>query len=42
VTEYIERDDVNDRVIDVVSRRDAVSHGWLHRVATTICRDQQG
>ena len=42
MTEYVERVDIDDRVLAVVSRRDAVRHGWLHRIATTICRDEQG
>jgi isopentenyldiphosphate isomerase len=42
MTEYVERVDADDRVVAVVSRLEAVRHGWLHRVATTICRDEQG
>ncbi|MFI8391863.1 NUDIX hydrolase [Streptomyces sp. NPDC085540] len=26
----------------VVSRRQAIREGWLHRVAVTVCRDQRG
>ncbi|KHD77617.1 hypothetical protein MB27_10710 [Actinoplanes utahensis] len=29
-------------MLEVVSRRDAVRNGWLHRIATTICRDDDG
>ncbi|WP_078914178.1 NUDIX domain-containing protein [Streptomyces sp. NRRL S-37] len=29
-------------VLGVVSRRDAVREGWLHRVGVVVCRDRQG
>lgn len=29
-------------MLTVVDRAEAVRRGWLHRIATTICRDQQG
>ncbi|MFD6417175.1 NUDIX domain-containing protein [Streptomyces sp. NPDC060194] len=40
--ELVERVDAEDRVLGVVSRRDAVREGWLHRVAVTVCRDGRG
>jgi 8-oxo-dGTP pyrophosphatase MutT (NUDIX family) len=40
--EMVEQVDDQDRVLRVVRRRDAISNGWLHRVATTVCRDGQG
>nr|WP_229697375.1 MULTISPECIES: NUDIX domain-containing protein [Streptomyces] len=40
--ELVERVDERDRVQGVVSRREAVQRGWLHRIATTVCRDEQG
>lgn len=42
VDELVERVDVQDRVLGAVSRRDAVREGWLHRVASVVCRDGQG
>ncbi|MBU5946488.1 NUDIX domain-containing protein [Streptomyces sp. NPDC017966] len=38
----MERVDAQDRVLGVVSRRDAVREGWLHRVGVVVCRDRQG
>ncbi|WP_442805584.1 NUDIX hydrolase [Streptomyces sp. NBC_00385] len=41
--ELVERVDGQDRVLGtVVSRRQAVREGWLHRVAVTVCRDESG
>ncbi|MFG2653531.1 NUDIX domain-containing protein [Streptomyces sp. NPDC048436] len=41
--ELVERVDDQDRVLGVVvSRRQAVREGWLHRVAVTVCRDEGG
>ncbi|UQI45928.1 NUDIX domain-containing protein [Streptomyces sp. HU2014] len=40
--ELVERVDDRDRVLGVVDRGDAVRHDWLHRVASTVCRDQEG
>ncbi|WP_085211845.1 NUDIX domain-containing protein [Streptomyces sp. Amel2xC10] len=40
--ELIERVDERDRVLGVVCRDEAVRHGWLHRVAVTVCRDRDG
>ncbi|MFL5999709.1 MAG: NUDIX domain-containing protein [Streptomyces sp.] len=41
--ELVERVDDQDRVLGVVvSRRQAVREGWLHRVAVTLCRDDRG
>lgn len=42
VDELVERVDAQDRVLGVVSRRDAVREGWLHRVGVVVCRDRQG
>ncbi|MEW2584625.1 NUDIX domain-containing protein [Streptomyces virginiae] len=43
VDELVERVDDQDRVLGaVVSRRQAVREGWLHRVAVTVCRDERG
>ncbi|MFE5677765.1 NUDIX hydrolase [Streptomyces erythrochromogenes] len=43
VDELVERVDDRDRVLGmVVSRRQAVREGWLHRVAVTVCRDERG
>lgn len=42
VDELVERVDVQDHVLGVVSRREAVREGWLHRVAVVVCRDGQG
>nr|WP_107056796.1 NUDIX domain-containing protein [Streptomyces sp. NRRL S-378] len=43
VDELVERVDDQDRVLGVVvSRRQAVREGWLHRVAVTVCRDARG
>ncbi|MFF0311734.1 NUDIX domain-containing protein [Streptosporangium sp. NPDC004379] len=42
MTEPVEHVDDQDRVLGVVSRDDAVRHGWLHRIATTVCRDEPG
>ncbi|MFR9756315.1 NUDIX hydrolase [Streptomyces sp. TR06-5] len=41
VDERVERVDDQDRVLGVVSRREAVREGWLHRVAATVCRDDR-
>ncbi|MEW1635362.1 NUDIX domain-containing protein [Streptomyces sp. NPDC093801] len=41
--ELVERVDDRDRVLGtVVSRRQAIREGWLHRVAVTVCRDERG
>ncbi|MET7330817.1 NUDIX domain-containing protein [Nonomuraea sp. NPDC005650] len=42
MTELVERVDDQDRVLGVVARDDAVRCGWLHRIATTVCRDELG
>ncbi|WP_233359772.1 NUDIX hydrolase [Streptomyces sp. GMY02] len=42
VDELVERVDGRDRALGVVSRREAVREGWLHRVAVTVCRDDLG
>lgn len=40
--ELVDRVDEEDRVIGVVDRGEAMEKGWLHRVATTVCRDPDG
>ncbi|MCX4904410.1 NUDIX hydrolase [Streptomyces sp. NBC_00878] len=40
--EPVERVDEHDRVLDIVDRGEAIRRGWLHRVATVVCRDTQG
>lgn len=43
VDELVERLGDQDRVLAVVvSRRQAIREGWLHRVAVTVCRDERG
>jgi 8-oxo-dGTP pyrophosphatase MutT (NUDIX family) len=40
--ELVERVDGQDRVLGVVDRGEAIEKRWLHRVATTVCRDPEG
>ncbi|MER5180153.1 NUDIX domain-containing protein [Streptomyces sp. NPDC002896] len=40
--ELVERVDEQDRVVGVVERGEAIERQWLHRVATTVCRDPEG
>lgn len=40
--ELVERVDEWDRVLGVVERGEAIERGWLHRVATVVCRDARG
>ncbi|MFP3991108.1 NUDIX domain-containing protein [Streptomyces sp. E11-3] len=40
--ELVERVDERDQVMEVVERGEAVRRGWLHRIATTVCRDAEG
>ncbi|MEV0218807.1 NUDIX domain-containing protein [Streptomyces sp. NPDC050704] len=42
MTELVERVDEQDRVLNVVDRGEAIRRGWLHRVATVVCRDAEG
>ncbi|MER6076164.1 NUDIX domain-containing protein [Streptomyces sp. NPDC001817] len=42
VDELVERVDCQDRVLGVVTRRQAVREDWLHRIASTVCRDECG
>ncbi|WP_345572484.1 NUDIX hydrolase [Nonomuraea rosea] len=37
--ELVERVDERDRVLGVVDRAEAERRRWMHRIATTICRD---
>lgn len=40
--ELVDRVDEQDRVLGVVDRGEAIKHHWLHRVATIVCRDEEG
>ncbi|QDN82747.1 NUDIX domain-containing protein [Streptomyces sp. S1A1-7] len=40
--EMVERVDEQDRTVGVVDRGEAIRRRWLHRVATTVCRDPDG
>jgi isopentenyldiphosphate isomerase len=40
--ELVERVDEQDRTVGTVDRDEAIAHHWLHRVATTVCRDGEG
>ncbi|MCF2533162.1 NUDIX domain-containing protein [Yinghuangia soli] len=40
--ELVERVDETDRVLGVVGRAEAIRNRWLHRIATTVCRDADG
>ena len=40
--ELVEQVDEDDHVVAVVERRQAIHRSWLHRIATTICRDPHG
>ncbi|WP_405528084.1 NUDIX domain-containing protein [Streptomyces avidinii] len=40
--EPVERVDEQDQVVAVADRGEAIRRGWLHRIATTVCRDPQG
>ncbi|WP_328412928.1 NUDIX domain-containing protein [Streptomyces violaceus] len=42
MSELVERVDERDRVLGVVERSEAIERHWLHRVATTVCRDPEG
>jgi 8-oxo-dGTP pyrophosphatase MutT (NUDIX family) len=42
VDELVERVDGLDRAVGVVGRREAIRERWLHRIATTVCRDPEG
>ncbi|RII19798.1 Nudix hydrolase [Streptomyces sp. YIM 130001] len=42
MSELVERVDAHDRVLGVVDRAEAVRRGWLHRIATIVCRDVEG
>jgi 8-oxo-dGTP pyrophosphatase MutT (NUDIX family) len=42
MAELVERVDTQDRVLGVVDRAEAIRQGWLHRIATIVCRDAQG
>jgi isopentenyldiphosphate isomerase len=40
--ELVERVDEQDQVLGAVDRGEAIRHRWLHRIATTVCRDRDG
>jgi 8-oxo-dGTP pyrophosphatase MutT (NUDIX family) len=40
--ELVERVDERDEVLGVVDRGEAIRRGWLHRIATVVCRDPGG
>ncbi|WP_329252113.1 NUDIX domain-containing protein [Streptomyces sp. NBC_01478] len=40
--ELVERVDEQDRVLGTVDRGEAIANHWMHRVATTVCRDGEG
>jgi hypothetical protein len=42
VDEMVQRVDEHDQALAVVGRGKAVRHGWLHRIAVTVCRDREG
>lgn len=42
MSELVDRVDEQDRVVGVVERDEAIRQGWLHRVATTVCRAPDG
>ncbi|MFF7193018.1 NUDIX hydrolase [Streptomyces sp. NPDC008079] len=42
MSELVDRVDEQDRVLAVVDRAEAIREGWLHRVATIVCRDPAG
>ncbi|MFF1396230.1 NUDIX hydrolase [Streptomyces sp. NPDC058287] len=42
MSELVDRVDEQDRVLGTVDRGAAVREGWLHRVATVVCRDPAG
>ncbi|MFE5690111.1 NUDIX domain-containing protein, partial [Streptomyces sp. NPDC056512] len=42
MSELVDRVDELDRVLGTVDRGAAVREGWLHRVATVVCRDPAG
>ncbi|WP_427920852.1 NUDIX hydrolase [Streptomyces sp. cg40] len=40
--ELVDRVDEQDRTVGTVDRDEAIARHWLHRVATTVCRDREG
>ncbi|MFD3609158.1 NUDIX hydrolase [Streptomyces atroolivaceus] len=40
--ELVDRVDEQDHVLGVVDRAEAIRQGWLHRIATIVCRDGDG
>ncbi|WP_328884975.1 NUDIX hydrolase [Streptomyces sp. NBC_00316] len=42
MSELVDRVDEHDQVVGVVDRAEAIRQGWLHRIATIVCRDGDG
>ncbi|MER7468338.1 NUDIX domain-containing protein [Streptomyces sp. NPDC097981] len=42
MVELVEQVNEQDRVVGIVDRGEAIRERWLHRVATTVCRDADG
>lgn len=42
MSELVEQVDEQDQILGVVDRNEAIENHWLHRVATTVCRDPEG
>ncbi|MFE7382110.1 NUDIX hydrolase [Streptomyces zhihengii] len=42
MSELVDRVDELDQVLGPVERAEAIREGWLHRVATIVCRDGDG
>ncbi|MDX3540545.1 NUDIX domain-containing protein [Streptomyces sp. MB09-01] len=40
--ELVDHVDEQDQVLGVVDRAEAIRQGWLHRIATIVCRDEEG
>lgn len=40
--ELVDRVDEQDQVLGVVDRAEAIRQRWLHRIATIVCRDEDG
>ncbi|MEU9333049.1 NUDIX domain-containing protein [Streptomyces sp. NPDC048290] len=41
-SEPVERVNERDEIVSVVDRAEAIERGWLHRIATVVCRDPAG
>ncbi|WP_030905550.1 NUDIX hydrolase [Streptomyces sp. NRRL F-5126] len=40
--ELVERVDEHDQVLGIVDRDEAIRQGWMHRIATIVCRNADG